>query len=72
MPALVWEGIAAQLTKPNRTPMAAFILISLVTYMRPSELQALRKKNLVLPLMPLLPCWSVVIAAVESAVSTKK
>ena len=46
--------------------LTAFILISLVTCMRPSELLALRKKDLVPPLMPLLPCWSVVIAAFEA------
>ena len=70
-PAPVWEGIAAQITLPNQPLMAAFILISLVTYMRPSELLALRKKDLVPPLMPLLPCWSVVIAAFETGVSSK-
>ena len=42
MPAPVWEGIAAQLTLLNQPLMAAFILISLVTYMRPSELVVLR------------------------------
>ena len=51
--------------------MAAFILNSLVTCMRPSEPQALRKKDGVPPLMPLLPCWSVVAAAFENGVSTK-
>ena len=39
--------------------------------MRPSELLALRSEDLVPPLVPLLPCWSVVIAASESGVSTK-
>ena len=39
--------------------------------MRPSELLALRKKDLVPPLVPLLPCWSNVIAASETGVSTK-
>ena len=46
MPALVWEGIGAQVTHLNQLPMAAFTLILLVTYMRPSELLALRKKDL--------------------------
>ena len=46
--------------------MAAFILILLETYIRPSELLALRKKDLFPPLVPLLvgrdltiPKWSV-------------
>ena len=60
MRVLVWDGNAAQLTLLNQALMAAFILILLVTCMRPSELLASRKKDLV-PL-PLLPCWSVVIA----------
>ena len=38
--------------------------------MRPSELLALKKKDLVPPLMPLLPCWSVVIAALVFGVHT--
>ena len=71
MPAPVWEGIAVQLTFLNQPLRAAFILISLVTYMRPSELLALRNKDRVPPLLPLLPCWSVVIAAFETAVSAK-
>ena len=50
--------------------MAAFILILLLTYTRPSEFQALRKKDIVPPLVPLLPHWSVVIAASETGVST--
>ena len=45
------------------------IFILLVTYVRPSELLALRK--IVQPLMSLLHCWSVVIAAFETEVSTK-
>ena len=43
MPAPVWEGIATQLTLLDHPHMAAFILILLVTYMRPSELLALRR-----------------------------
>ena len=39
--------------------------------MRPSELLALRKKDLVPPLVPLLPRWSIVIAASETGMSTK-
>ena len=51
--------------------MAPFILILQVTYMRPSELLALRKKDLVPRLVPLLPCWSVVIAASTTGVFAK-
>ena len=32
---------------------------------------ALRKKDLVPPLVPLLPCWSVVIADSEAGASSK-
>ena len=56
MPAPVWEGIAGQLTLLNQPHLAALILILLVTYIRPSELLALRTKDLVSPLVPLLPC----------------
>ena len=66
-----WEGIAEQLTLLNHPRMAAFDLILLVTYMRPSELLALRKKDIVPPLGPLLTCWSVVIATSEVGVSIK-
>ena len=39
--------------------------------MRLSELLALRQKDLVPPLVPLLPCWSIVITASEIGVSAK-
>ena len=51
--------------------MTASILVLLVTYMRPSELLALRKKDLVPPLVPLLPYWSIVLADSETGVSTE-
>ena len=57
-PAPVWEGIAAQVTFLKHHTMAVFIVILLLTHIRPSELQALRKKDLVPPLALLLPCWS--------------
>ena len=71
MPAPVWEGSATQLAFLNHPDVAAFILILLMTYVRPSELLALRKKDLVPPRVPLLPCWSIVIAASEAGVSTQ-
>ena len=37
--------------------------ISRATYMRPSEFSTLKEKDLVPPLVPLLPCWPVVIVA---------
>ena len=46
----VWEGIATQLILLNHPHMAAIIFILLVTDMRPSEITALRKKDLVPPL----------------------
>ena len=70
MPALVWKSIAAQLAVLNHPHLAAFIIILLVTNMRPSELLTLRKKDLVPPLV-LLPCWSIVIAASVPGVSNK-
>ena len=51
---VVWR--AAQLALLNHLHVAVFILILRVTYMRPSELLALRKNDLVPPLVPLLPC----------------
>ena len=39
--------------------------------MRPSEFLELKEKDLVPQLVPLLPCWSVVIAASETGVFTK-
>ena len=63
--------MAAQFTLLKRFHVAVFILVLPVTYMRPSELLALRKKNLVPPLVPLFPCWWVVIAASETGASTK-
>ena len=57
-----------QLTLLNHPQMAAFILFLLVIYMRSSEFLSLRNKDLV---PPLLPCWSIVIAAGENGVSTK-
>ena len=71
MPAPVLEGIAAQLTHLNHPHVAAFILFLLITYVRPTELRALRKKDLVPPLVALLPRWSVAIATSETGVSTK-
>ena len=69
MSAPVWERIAAHLT--SHLHMAVFILILLVAYIRPSELLAFKTKDLVPPLVPLFPCWSVVIAASKNGVSTK-
>ena len=54
----------------NHPHVAVFILILRVTFLRPSELLALRKKDLVPPLAPLLPCWSVLVAASETGVTT--
>ena len=47
----------------NHPHVAVFTLILRVTYMRPSELLELKKKDLVPSPVPLLPCRSVVIAA---------
>ena len=58
MSAPVWEGIAAHHTLVNLPHMAVFILILLVTYIRPSELLALTKKDIAPPLVLLLP-WLV-------------
>ena len=63
MPAPVWERIAAHFTPLNHHHMAALIFILLVTYTLPSELLALKTKDLILPLVLLLPCRSAVIAA---------
>ena len=56
-------------TRPYQS--SCFVFVLLVTYMRSSELLALRKNDLVPPLAPLLPCWSIVIAASETGVSTR-
>ena len=48
VPAPVWEGNCNHL---------------LVTYMGPSEILPFRMKDLVPPLAPLLPCWSIVVTA---------
>ena len=69
MPAPVWEGRPSLLDHPH---VAAFILILLVTFIRPSWLLALKTKDLVPPLVLLLPCRFVVIAASETGVSTKR
>ena len=55
----------------STTHPSPFILISLVTCVRLSELLALRKKDLVPPLVPLLLSSAVVIEASETGVSTK-
>ena len=49
--------------------LAVSIVILRVTYMRPSELLTL--KDLVPPLVPLVPFWSVVISSSETGDSTK-
>ena len=71
MPAPVWEGIASLLTPLKHLHAAVYILTLPVTYMRPLELLPSRKKDFVPPLVPLVPCWSIVIAASEAGVSTK-
>ena len=65
------EGIAAHLTLLEHPLMAAVVQILLVTYVRRSELLALRKKDHVPPLVPFLPCRSVEIAALETGMPTK-
>ena len=69
MPAPLWEDIADQLTLLNQPHVAEFIPFLLETHRPPPELLALRKKDLVPPLVPLLSCWSVLIAAGETGVS---
>ena len=48
-----------------------FVFVLLVTYLRSSELLALRKNDIVRPLAALLPCRSIVIAASETGVSIR-
>ena len=56
---------------PRNLPHVAMSVVILrVTYMRPPELLTLNKKGLVPPVVPLLPCWSIVISAYETGVST--
>ena len=71
MSAPVWEGIAAQLTLLDQPLMAAFILILLVTFTRPPQTSGIEKEGCVPQLLPLLPCWSVVIAASETGGRTR-
>ena len=51
--------------------LSVFIIVLLVTHLRPSELLALIKKGLVSPRVPDLPWLSVVIEVSESRVPTK-
>ena len=55
---------------PQASSHGGFVFISVATYVRSSDLVALRKKDIVLPLSPMLYCWSIVIAASETGVST--
>ena len=71
MRAPVWEGLAAHFTLLKHLQLSAFILILLVTYLRPSELLALKEKVLVAQLVPLLLWWFVVITTCETGVNTK-
>ena len=71
MPAPVWEGIVSLLTPSQTSPygsvhphLAGDVHLSV-------RASALKKKDFVPPLVPLVPCWSIVIAASEAGVSTK-
>ena len=69
VPARVWEGVATQLALLNHPHMAVHPHLAgdLRAGVRASGIE----KDLFSPIAPLLPCWSIVIAASESGVSTK-
>ena len=68
---LRWFWIAAQPTVLKQPLVAAFVLISAVTHMRPSPFLALRRKDIAPPLMPLLFCLPVDIAGFATDVSAR-
>ena len=72
MLAPVRKGIASLLTLLERLHKTLFIFLLRKTSMRPSEFLALRKKDLVPRQVPLLHCWSVVIAASEIGVKSPR
>ena len=69
--ASTWVEIVGRITLLNHLHVAVFVLVLLVTYMCSAEFLALRKKDLVPPLVLPLPCWSVEIAASKNGMSTR-
>ena len=68
--AVIWP-IWIQEASEESSSCGSVHFILQIAYIGPSEILALRTKELVPPLVPLLPCWSVAIAASETVVSTK-
>ena len=70
--APVWEGIATQVVLLKHPHMAAFILILLVTYLRPVRASGIEKQRQRLTSWRhYSACWSIVLAAAQIGVSTK-
>ena len=67
MLAPIWEAIAGQLRIFKHPLMAAFVFVSVVTHMRPSEVLALPTEDP--PLPPMLACWP--IETSETGISRK-
>ena len=72
IPVPAWEGIASQLTLLNNLHMAGIVHPQLVDDAHASvRSSGIEKEDIDPMLVPLLPCWSIVIAASETGVSTK-
>lgn len=71
MPLAVWAAIAAEITRTNHLRMAVFLLLSVSTYARPSELLRARVFSLVRPVPGVARCWSLLLSPEEREERTK-
>jgi len=67
----VWAAVAVEMVKMGQARMALFVLLSVSTYARPSELLRCVTRCLVRPTASALDEWAVLLAPTELATPTK-
>lgn len=71
MPFCVWSGIAVELTKMKQVRMGLFVVLTVSSYARPSELLRCTTHCLVRPAASALNEWALLLAIEEDKVPTK-
>ena len=71
MPLCVWAAVAVELVKMQQARMALFVLLSVSTYARPSELLRCLTRCLVRPTASALHEWAILLAPTELETPTK-
>lgn len=71
LPLSVWAALAVELKRQRRLRMALFLLLSVSSYARPSELLRMRLFSLVPPVANVCRNWSLLLSPEEGGIRTK-